>query len=124
LVTWPPVLSLNPKILGSIPKQLKKANKIIFIFIIFARNFQNFSGFRSTENSLETSYGFDIPKFQSQKIPESTPEVLVGQKFFFAKRITLVFNNNGVNICQPAKGRNHGFPDSSHFFCDSLCNFM
>jgi hypothetical protein len=28
LVTWPLVLTLNPKILGSIPKQLKKANKV------------------------------------------------------------------------------------------------
>jgi hypothetical protein len=35
--------------------------------------------------SIETSYGFDIPKFRSQKIPESTPEVSVGQK-----RATLV----------------------------------
>jgi hypothetical protein len=25
-VAWPPVLTLNPKMLGSIPKQLKKAN--------------------------------------------------------------------------------------------------
>jgi hypothetical protein len=33
---------------------------------------------RSTETSLETSYGFDIPEFRSQKIPESTPEVSVG----------------------------------------------
>jgi hypothetical protein len=30
-VIWPPVLTLNPKILYSIPKQLKKANKIFTV---------------------------------------------------------------------------------------------
>jgi hypothetical protein len=52
---------------------------------IFDRNFENFSVFCSTETSLETSYGFDIPKIQSQKIPESTLEVSVDEKKFFAK---------------------------------------
>jgi hypothetical protein len=46
---------------------------------------------------LETSYGFNIPKFWWQKIPELTPEVSVGQK----------------NLCKTnnfgSKTRNFGF---------------
>jgi hypothetical protein len=56
---------------------LKEADTQEFLF---ARNFENFSGFRSTETLLEISYGFDIPKFRSQRIPESIPEVSVGRK--------------------------------------------
>jgi hypothetical protein len=48
----------------------------MYTVIYFRQNFENLSGFRSTE----TSYGFDIPKCRSQKIPESTTEVLVGRK--------------------------------------------
>jgi hypothetical protein len=61
---------------------------------IFARNFDNFSGFGSTE----TSYGFDFPKFRSQKIPESTPEVSVGQKFFFLQNEQLWFENTKLRF--------------------------
>jgi hypothetical protein len=39
----------------------------------------------SAPPSLVTSYGFNIPKFQSQKIPESTPKVSVGRKKFLCK---------------------------------------
>jgi hypothetical protein len=39
LVVWPPVLTLNPKILGSIHKQLKKANKNINILPSNKKNY-------------------------------------------------------------------------------------
>jgi hypothetical protein len=59
LVTWPLVLTLNPKILGSIPKQLKKANKNNTVFRIrndLSRNNKNKTPSRKIElrsNSLE-----------------------------------------------------------------------
>jgi hypothetical protein len=60
------------------------------MFVLLHSNSFSPKTFRSTETSLETSYGFDIPKFQRQKIPESTPEVLVEQKKILTKRTTLV----------------------------------
>jgi hypothetical protein len=56
------------------------------------------SGFSSTETSLETLYGFDILKFRSQKIPESTPKISVGRK-------KILYNSNNFGL----KTRNFGF---------------
>jgi hypothetical protein len=55
--------------IGFVSKKIKKLSGTQLF--IFARNFENFSGFRSTQTSLETLYGFDVPKFRSQKITET-----------------------------------------------------
>jgi hypothetical protein len=52
----------------------------------------------SPETSLKTSYGFDIPKFRSQKLPEPISEVSVGQKKYLQNE-----HNFGL------KTRNFGF---------------
>jgi hypothetical protein len=94
-------------------------------------NFENFSGFLSTETSLETSYEFDIPKFRSQKIPESTPEVSVGQKKniyktnnFGLKTRNFSFQKPEVSVRKPEVSvevvfRNASVPETRNF--ELLC---